>query len=86
MGIIRYTFDEVKSSRKFQTFCRLCQKKLTRTASASQTINPYNKNKVTGEQKTCSEIHVENSSRIQNTIEEQQAKGVVCRGCDGEPK
>lgn len=86
MRTVTYNFDEVKSSRKFPTFCRCCQKKLTRTASASQTINPYNKNKVTGDAKTRGEISAENFERIQQIIDDQQAKGVVCRGCDGELK
>lgn len=44
MRTITTVFEEVTRSQNVKTFCKKCDKKLTRLAKITNTINPFNKN------------------------------------------
>lgn len=57
-----YRFEEIKRSRTVKFKCE-CRRRFQRTVSASQTINPFNKN-VDGQPKTRGEIWAELGEQI----------------------
>jgi hypothetical protein len=54
-----YTFREIGLYPKKSGKCPACGKRATRSKHIYQTLNPYNRNKETGEVKTAEEIYAE---------------------------
>lgn len=77
MGTIRMTFDEIKSKQTVKVLCRVCKKKIQRVLSASQTENPYNKNKE-GNPKSRSEIQGEVYAKLQDLVRDAITNGLYC--------
>ena len=72
---VSYTFDEVKRKVAKTGKCS-CGKRLSRSTTFSQTVNPYNKNK-DGFPKTRAEIYME----LHQEAEEWQPV-FVCSKCE----
>ena len=79
MTTIRYTFDEIKESKKVSGVCKKCSKRRTRTVSNSQTVNPYNRNK-DGQPKLRHEIREEVSLATAKDAEELKST-FICASC-----
>jgi hypothetical protein len=81
MSTITMRFREIKYRRKVTTFCVDCRKKLIRTATASQTINPWNKN-ADGSVKTPVEVSNSVLDNLDKEAELLAKTGAVCRACE----
>jgi len=77
VSTIRMTFDEIKSKQVVKVLCRVCRKKISRTLSASQTENPYNRN-AEGNPKSRTEIQGENFSKLQALVKDAMMNGLYC--------
>jgi len=71
-------FEEIKDKRTLKLKCTVCGKSRQRTLEVSQTINPFNKNKKTGEVKTYSEIVDENRISLNAKIKKFNETPFVC--------
>ena len=74
---------EVVSLRKtdVRTFCTGCGKKLRRSISAEQTINPWNKDDF-GIPKTRLQISNECREELRKKEVDLREKGTLCRKCE----
>ncbi len=72
----RVTFPVIEAKRRVTDTCTKCAKKRTRTFSASQTLNPFNK-RADGVVKTRDEIAAE----VKAEVAEKVALPFVCASC-----
>ena len=79
--MMKIKFKEVKLKRKVGVECRTCGKKLQRTFSAMQTINPYNKNDL-GIPKSAAQVHDSVRVELAALVEATKRDGVICRKCE----
>jgi hypothetical protein len=78
---MRINFDVCRTATKVSTFCTQCDKRLTRTVSDYQTVNPWNVTQA-GEPKTRGQIYLELSRTVQDRADALRVSGAVCRACE----
>lgn len=78
-----YKFEKIKEKATVKAKCANCGKTRQRTLEASQTLNPFNKNKKTGEIKTYEEIVNENKIKLKAMLHEFHSTIFVC--CERKP-
>lgn len=76
-GWVTQKFDEYIDKKVVKVICTKCGKKRQRTITASQTLNPFNKNK-DGEVKSAHEIVRENKTRLIEKIKKFESEKFVC--------
>lgn len=78
------TFQGIKARATYQCECGTCGKKLTRTAIAEHTVNPFNKND-SGVPKTEREVYYAAKAEAEREAAEKQGSKVTCIDCEDEP-
>jgi bacterioferritin-associated ferredoxin len=75
-------FEQVYSQRLgISTFCVRCNKKLKRTVKEEQTVNPWNRNKVTGTPFTRQEVWNSCEREVKARVKSLETNGTLCGKC-----
>ena len=64
---MKTTFQQIKQSKKITGVCEVCKKKKSKTITASQTVNPFNKNP-DGTPKSYSEVVKSVAEDLENEV------------------
>ena len=79
--MVTIRFQQITRSRKLSLRCLGCNKRMTRTVTVMNTVNPYNRDE-NGIVRSPQQVHGCVLKQLEQEAQALTAKGVRCRACE----